>query len=36
MSQELIDFSERIDEQFEITISIEVSIWDGFLGLFIA
>jgi len=36
MSQELIDFSERIDEQFEITISIEVSIWDGFLSLFIA
>ena len=36
MSQELIDFSERIDEKFEITISIEVSIWDGFLSLFIA
>jgi len=36
MSQELLDFSERIDEQFEITISIEVSIWDGFLSLFIA
>jgi hypothetical protein len=35
MSQELIEFSELIEEQFEITDIVIESYFDGILGLFL-
>lgn len=34
MSRELIEFSELIDEQFEIVITTEDDFWDYILSLF--
>jgi hypothetical protein len=34
MSPELTEFSELIDEQFEITIIVEDNFWDYILNLF--
>jgi len=34
MSRELIDFSNQIDEQFEIVITGKKDLWDYFIALF--